>query len=187
MLTLGIPGDAVTAIMIGALFIHGLNPGPMLMVEQPQMFWFILGALFVSNIFMLIFGLTGIKLFTKIVEMPRAVLIPLIMLLSIVGAFAVNNAITDVYWMLAFGVLGYFMRLYGYPLGPVILGVILSRLLDDNWRRAIISEGESLGGFFRGILTSPLSATLFLAVVLIFVSQTPIWAQVRRALSRKES
>ena len=186
MLTLGIPGDAVTAIMIGALFIHGLNPGPMLMIEQPDMFWFILGALFVANIFMLIFGLTGIRLFTKIVEMPRAVLIPLILLLSIVGAFAVNNAITDVYWMLLFGVLGYFMRLYGYPLGPVILGVILSRLLDDNWRRAIISEGESLGGFFRGILTSPLSAALFLAVVLIFVSQTPVWARMKRALSRRE-
>ncbi|SPF81000.1 tripartite tricarboxylate transporter permease [Pseudoprimorskyibacter insulae] len=175
MMTLGIPGDAVTAIMIGALFIHGLNPGPMLMIEQPHMFWFIVGALITANFFMLLFGLTGIKLFTKIVEMPRSVLIPLIMLLSIVGAFAVNNAITDVYWMLAFGVFGYFMRHYGYPLGPVILGVILSRLLDDNWRRAIISEREELGRFFWGILTSPLSLTLFIAVILVFVSQTPVW------------
>ena len=175
MMTLGIPGDAVTAIMIGALFIHGLNPGPMLMIEQPHMFWFIVGALITANFFMLIFGLTGIRLFTKIVEMPRSVLIPLIMLLSIVGAYAVNNAITDVYWMLGFGLFGYFMRHYGYPLGPVILGVILSRLLDDNWRRAIISEREDLGLFFHGILTSPLSLVLFIAVILIFVSQTPIW------------
>ena len=175
MMTLGIPGDAVTAIMIGALFIHGLNPGPMLMIEQPHMFWFIVGALITANFFMLIFGLTGIRLFTKIVEMPRSVLIPLIMLLSIVGAYAVNNAITDVYWMLGFGLFGYFMRHYGYPLGPVILGVILSRLLDDNWRRAIISEREDLGLFFQGILTSPLSLVLFIAVILIFVSQTPIW------------
>jgi putative tricarboxylic transport membrane protein len=175
MMTLGIPGDAVTAIMIGALFIHGLNPGPMLMIEQPDMFWFIVGCLVMANVFMLIFGLTGIKLFTKIVEMPRSVLIPLIMLLSIVGAFAVNNAITDVYWMLGFGVFGYFMRHYGYPLGPVILGVILSRLLDDNWRRAIISEREELGRFFWGIVTSPLSLTLLVAVILVFVSQTPVW------------
>ncbi|HEX9856741.1 MAG TPA: tripartite tricarboxylate transporter permease, partial [Paracoccaceae bacterium] len=173
MMTLGIPGDAVTAIMIGALFIHGLNPGPMLMIEQPNMFWFIVGALFIANVFMLIFGLTGIRLFVKIVEMPRAVLIPLILLLSIVGAYAVNNAITDVYWMLGFGVLGYFMKLYGYELGPVILGVILSRLLDDNWRRAIISEREDLGRFFGGVFSSPLSTVLLLAVVLIFVSQTP--------------
>lgn len=180
MMTLGIPGDAVTAIMIGALFIHGLNPGPLLMVDQPDMFWFIVGALVTANCFMLLFGLTGIKLFTRIVEMPRAVLIPLILLLSIVGAYAVNNAITDVYWMLGFGVFGYFMRHYGYPLGPVILGVILSRLLDDNWRRAIISEREDLGRFFYGIVTSPLSLFLLVAVILIFVSQTPLWTRFRK-------
>ncbi|RIX97983.1 C4-dicarboxylate ABC transporter permease [Aureimonas flava] len=179
MMTLGIPGDAVTAIMIGALFIHGLNPGPMLMVEQPDMFWFIVGSLTLANVCMLAFGLTGIKLFVRIVEMPRAVLVPLILLLSIVGAYAVNNSVADVYWMLAFGVFGYFLKLYGYPLGPIILGVILSRLLDDNWRRAIISERESLPGFFLGILTSPLSLALFLSVVFIFVSQTPPWKRWR--------
>jgi len=185
MMTLGIPGDAVTAIMIGALFIHGLNPGPMLMIDQPDMFWFIVGALVTANCFMLLFGLTGIRMFTKIVEMPRAVLIPLIMLLSIVGAYAVNNSISDVYWMLGFGVFGYFMRLYGYPLGPVILGVILSRLLDENWRRAIISEREDLGRFFEGIVTSPLSLALFLGVILVFGSQTPIWTWVKRILTRR--
>lgn len=174
MMTLGIPGDAVTAIMIGALFIHGLNPGPMLMVERPEMFWFIVGALVAANCFMLLFGLTGVKLFVKVVEMPRAVLIPLIMILSIVGAYAVNNAITDVYWMLAFGVLGYFLRLYRYPVAPIILGVILSRLLDDNWRRAIISVRESPERFFQQLFTSPLSTVLLAAVVLIFVSQTPL-------------
>lgn len=185
MMTLGIPGDAVTAIMIGALFIHGLNPGPMLMVDQPDMFWFIVGALMMANVFMLIFGLTGIRIFTKIVEMPRSVIIPLILLLSIVGAYAVNNAITDVYWMLGFGVFGYFMRHYGYPLGPVILGVILSRLLDDNWRRAIISEREDLGRFFEGIVTSPLSLTLAVAVILIFLSQTPVWRVAKARLFGK--
>lgn len=184
MMTLGIPGDAVTAIMIGALFIHGLNPGPMLMIDRPDMFWFIVGALVTANCFMLLFGLTGIRLFTKIVEMPRAVLIPLIMLLSIVGAYAVNNSISDVYWMLGFGLFGYLMRLYGYPLGPVILGVILSRLLDENWRRAIISEREDLGRFFEGIVTSPLSLALFAAVILVFVTQTPVWTWARAALRR---
>ncbi|MAU97032.1 MAG: C4-dicarboxylate ABC transporter permease [Fulvimarina sp.] len=180
MMTLGIPGDAVTAIMIGALFIHGLNPGPMLMVEQPDMFWFIVGALVLANFCMLLFGLTGIKLFVKIVEMPRTVLVPLIMLLSIVGAYAVNNSITDVYWMLGFGVFGYFLKLYGYPLGPIILGVILSRLLDDNWRRAILSERGSLGDFFIGMVTSPLSLVLFLSVIFIFISQTPPWKRWRQ-------
>jgi len=153
------------------------------MVEQPQMFWFITGALVLANIFMLIFGLTGIRIFTKIVEMPRTVLIPLILLLSIVGAYAVNNSVTDVFWMLGFGVFGYFMKSYGYPLGPVILGVILSRLLDDNWRRAIISEQESLVMLFRGILTSPLSLVLFASVLLIFLSKTPLWPMITRRKS----
>ncbi|MDQ1850139.1 tripartite tricarboxylate transporter permease [Gemmobacter fulvus] len=180
MLTLGIPGDAVTAIMIGALFIHGLNPGPMLMVEQPDMFWFIVSALSLANVFMLIFGLTGIKAFVKIVEMPRAILLPVILLLSIVGAYAVSNSLNDVYWMLGFGVFGYFMKLYGYPLGPVILGVILSRLLDDNWRRAIISDQESLWLLLKGTLMSPLSLVLFASVVLIFVSKTPLWGMIFR-------
>ena len=185
MLTLGIPGDSVTAIIIGAMFIHGLNPGPMLMIERPEMFWFILGALVLATVFLLIFGLTGIRLFVKVVELPRAVLFPLILLLSIIGAFAVNNSLTDVYWMLGFGVLGYFMKLYGYQLGPVILGVILSRLIDDNWRRAILSERESLGGLFHGIVTSPLSLVLFLAVVMIFFTSTPLWPRLKAKLRRK--
>ncbi|MBJ7550283.1 tripartite tricarboxylate transporter permease [Marinomonas ostreistagni] len=174
MLTLGIPGDAVTAVFIGALFIHGLNPGPLLMVEKPDMFWFTVGNLTLANLCILIFGLTGIRLFAKIVECPKGILIPLIFLLSIVGAYAINNSITDVWWMLGFGVLGYFMKMYGYPVGPVILGVILSRLIDENWRRAILSEQESLGGLFSGILTSPLSLTLSAAIIFILWSNLPL-------------
>ncbi len=180
MLTLGIPGDAVTAIFLGALFIHGLNPGPMLMIEQPTMFWFMVGNLTLANLFLLVFGLTGIRIFTKIVEIPKGILIPLILLLSVVGAYAVNNAITDVYWMLGFGVLGYFMKLYGYQVGPVILGVILARLIDENWRRAIISEQESLGQFFARLFASPLSVSLFTLVVVLVLSQTPLWTWARR-------
>jgi putative tricarboxylic transport membrane protein len=179
MLTLGIPGDAVTAIIIGALYIHGLNPGPMLLVERPEMFWFTIGNLILADIFLLVFGLTGIRLFTKMVEMPKGVLIPLITLLSVVGAYAINNSVTDVWWMLGFGVLGYIMRFYGYPVGPVILGVILTRLIDENWRRAIISSRESLGDFMLGILTSPLSLVLFLFILMVAIGQTPIWTRLR--------
>jgi putative tricarboxylic transport membrane protein len=184
MITLGIPGDAVTAIIIGAMFIHGLNPGPMLMIDRPEMFWFIVGALVLANFFMLFFGLTGIRLFVKIVELPRPVLIPLILLLSIVGAYAVTNSLMDVYWALGFGVFGYFLKLYGYQVGPVILGVILSRLIDENWRRAIISDREDLGRLLWGTLSSPLSAVLLASVILIFVSQTPLWGMAGRGWRR---
>jgi putative tricarboxylic transport membrane protein len=183
MLTLGIPGDAVTAVIIGALFIHGLNPGPLLLIEKPDMFWFTVGNLTLANIFLLIFGLTGIKVFTKIIECPKGVLFPLILLLSVVGAYSINNSLSDVWWMLGFGVLGYFMKLYGYQVGPVVLGIILSRLMDDNWRRAIISEQESLPALFYGTMSSPLSAVLFITIVLILLSQTPVWKTIKMCAS----
>ncbi|SHF78377.1 putative tricarboxylic transport membrane protein [Marinomonas polaris DSM 16579] len=185
MLTLGIPGDAVTAVFIGALFIHGLNPGPLLMIEQPEIFWFTVGNLTLANIFILIFGLTGIRLFAKLVECPKGVLIPIIFLLSIVGAYSINNAITDVWWMLGFGVIGYFMKQYGYQVGPVILGVILSRLIDENWRRAILSEQGNIAGFFGEAFTSPLSCVLLATIVFIFISHTPLWTRWRKNKSSK--
>ena len=102
MLTLGIPGDAVTAVIIGALFIHGLKPGPLLLSDTPHLFWFLVGALTLANVFLLIFGLTGIRVFTRIVECPKAILMPLIIVLSVVGAYAIQNNPADIYWMLAF-------------------------------------------------------------------------------------
>ncbi len=96
MLTLGIPGDAVTAVIIGALFIHGLKPGPMLMIETPHLFWFTVGNLTLANIFLLVFGLSGIRLFAKLAEAPRALLSPLILVLSVVGTYAIQNSATDV-------------------------------------------------------------------------------------------
>jgi putative tricarboxylic transport membrane protein len=181
MLTLGIPGDAVTAVIIGALYIKGLNPGPLMLIEKPHMFWFTVGNLTLANIFLLIFGLTGIRIFAKIVEIPKGILLPLIVLLSVVGAYSINNSAEDVWWMIAFGVFGYFLKLYGYQTGPLILGIILARLIDDNWRRAIISERGDMGGFFWGIATSPLSATLFLIIAAVLLSKTPLWPGRRKA------
>lgn len=180
MLTLGIPGDAVTAVIVGALFIHGLNPGPLLLIDSPHLFWFTVGNLALANCFLLFFGLTGIKLFSKIVQCPKGVLIPVILLLSVVGAYAINNAVTDVWWMLGFGVVGYFMRSYGYQVGPVILGVILSRLIDENWRRAIISSQDNIPMFFGDLFQSPLSIILLLAVILIPLSKTSVWQKAKQ-------
>jgi putative tricarboxylic transport membrane protein len=186
MLTLGIPGDAVTAVFLGALFIHGLNPGPLLLAENPGIFWFTIGNLTLSNIFVLIFGLTGIKVFSKLMSCPKGLLVPLILILSVVGAYAINNAIIDVWWMLAFGVIGYFMRMYQFPVAPVILGVILSRLMDQNWRRAMLIEDDSVLGLLHGIVTHPISAILFILILSIIVSQTPLWGRLTSYLGRQK-
>lgn len=173
MLTLGMPGDAVTAIIIGALIIHGLNPGPMLMVTTPHIFWFVVGALVLANIFLLIFGLTGIKIFTKVVELPKAILIPLIVALCVVGAYSLNSSMTEVYWMLGFGILGYFLKIFGFQMGPIILGVILGPLLDTTYRQAMSSVGDSPSQFLLALVTNPLSLVLTSVIVLILLGNTP--------------
>jgi len=182
MLTLGIPGDAVTAVIIGALFIHGLKPGPLLLVETPHLFWFIVGSLTLANVFLLVFGLTGIRMFTKIVECPKAVLIPLIIVLSAVGTYAIQNNPVDVYWMLLFGVVGYFMKTYGFQVGPVILGVILGPMMDSNYRRTMLRARQDVGDFLWGFFSNPISLILTTGLVIMLLSQTPLWQLLLRKL-----
>lgn len=180
MLTLGIPGDAVTAIIIGALYIHGLRPGPMLMTDTPDLFWFIVGNLALANVFLLIFGLAGVKLLTRIVALPKAIILPVIVILATVGTFAVSNSITDVYWMLGFGILGYFFKVYAFPVAPIILGIILGPLMDASYRRAIISVRDDPLRLLLDYFSSPLSVVLLAAFVFLAVSQTPWWKRLRR-------
>ncbi len=179
MLTLGIPGDAVTAVIIGALYIHGLKPGPLLMVETPHLFWFTVGSLTLANIFLLVFGLTGIRVFSKIVECPKGIMLPLILVLSAVGTYAIQNNPIDIYWMLGFGIVGYFMKVYGFPVAPVILGIILGPLMDVSYRRAMISVRDDPLAFATGFLVNPLSLGLTLFLLFIVFSQTPLWSRIR--------
>lgn len=172
MMTLGIPGDSVTAILIGALVIHGLRPGPMLMREQPEFFWVIVGCLVLSNIFLYIFGLTGIRIFSKIVEIPKSIIIPVIIVLSIIGSYSINNSIEDIYWMIAFGILGYFLKMYDYPVATMVLGVILSPIIDSNLRRAVDMAHGSFWGFISDMFTHPITLFLLLFIVLMAMSQT---------------
>ena len=185
MLTLGIPGDAVTAVIIGALFIHGLKPGPLMLVETPHLFWFTVGNLALANIFLLIFGLTGIRIFTKIVECPKAILIPLIIVLSAVGTYAIENNPVHIYWMLLFGVVGYFLKTYGFQVGPIILGVILGPMMDSNYRRAMIGARGDIGEFFWNFVSHPISLILSICFVLMIVSQTPLWSRLLKAVRIK--
>ncbi len=187
MLTLGIPGDAVTAVIIGALFIHGLKPGPLLLVETPHLFWFTVGNLTLANIFLLIFGLSGIRVFTKIIECPRAVLIPLIIVLSAVGAYAIQNNPAHIFWMLGFGIFGYFLKYYGYQVGPVILGVILGPMMDANYRRAMIGARGDVGTFLWDFVSHPISLILTAAFLFMLLSQTPLWAPIKRRLARRSN
>lgn len=171
MLTLGIPGDAVTAVLLGALQIHGLQPGPNLMKNTPDLFYLIVALLVFASIFLVVFGLTGIKLFAKIVEVPKSILMPLIIILSVVGSFALRKSLFDIFWMLAFGILGYIMKQYDYPVAPCVLGVILCGLLENNYRRGVTLQ-KTVGGLFLSIFKEPVALILFLMIVVMFATQT---------------
>jgi len=171
MLTLGIPGDAVTAVLLGALQIHGLQPGPNLMTSTPDLFYLIVSVLLLDSIFLTVFGLTGVKLFAKIVEIPKSILMPLIVILSVVGSFALRKSLFDIFWMLGFGILGYFMKRYEYPVAPCVLGVILCNLLENNYRRGITLE-KSIPGLLGSIFTEPMAIILLMVIVIMFGTQT---------------
>ncbi len=170
MLTLGIPGDSVTAIFIGALSIHGIRAGSMLMSAQPELFTNLVWLSVVGNIFLLIFGMMGIRIFAKLVEIPRNVLLPLIIVISVIGSYSINNMALDIVWTLIAGVIGYFLKFYGVPVAPLVLGLILGPTIEVNLRRSIISAG-SVGGMFVDIFTHPLSLILLLILVLMMVTQ----------------
>ncbi|MDR2528604.1 MAG: tripartite tricarboxylate transporter permease [Synergistaceae bacterium] len=179
MLTLGVPGDAITAIIIGALFIHGLKPGPMLMLETPHLFWMIVSMLLISNVALFILGLLSVRPFAKIIEIPKSVIMPIIIILSVIGTYAIQNSVVDIFYMIGFGVLGYFMRLYGYATGPMVLGLILGPMLDANYRRTMQMAENQIGAFVAGFFTSPLSLFLTLSIVFMLFSQTKTYRRWR--------
>lgn len=185
-LTLGIPGDAVTAVLIGALLIHGLNPGPMLLVETPEIFWVIVGTSAVSLIFVLIWGLSAVTTFARVISIPKYILLPVIVFFSVIGAYGINNSVTDVYWMIGFGVIGYFMKIYNFPPGPMVLGIILGPMMDVYLRRSIISEEGSVLGFLGSLVTNPISFILTLIVVLTLFTQTALYRKLKNKMFKKK-
>jgi len=163
LLTLGIPGSATTAVLIGAMMIHDLTPGPQLFLSDPDIIYGIFGAMLVANLLLLIVGLAGSRLWIQITSVPKNILFVMIAMMAVIGSFAVRNSMFDVFCCLGFGVLGWLLRRYGYPLAPIILGIVLGSIAEDNFRRAIIMDGGSV--FF----TRPLSAVMLTLAVFSFV------------------
>jgi putative tricarboxylic transport membrane protein len=162
MMTLGIPGDAVTAIMLGALTMQGLQPGPLLFKEHaPLVFTLFAGMLF-CYVSLLVVGLSSLRLMGKVLEMPRSVLSPLILALSVVGAYAINNSMFDVGIMFLVGVVGFFMQRWDFPPSPVVLALIMGPMAESNFRRALSLSG----GSFDFLYTRPITAGLLLVAII---------------------
>jgi len=146
LLTLGIPGSASTAVLIGALMIHDLSPGPLLFTERPDLVYGLFASMFVANAVMFFLGLWGSRLWIKVTRVPLNVLIPIIISIASVGSFAVKNSLFDVGACFGLGVAGWVLKRYGYPMAPIVLGMVLGKLMEVNFRRAVIMGGY--GVFF---------------------------------------
>ncbi|GHY90732.1 putative membrane protein [Vibrio cholerae] len=143
LLTLGIPGSGTTAIMLGALIAYGIQPGPRLFVEHPDIFWSVIISMYVGNIVLLILNLPLIPYISKLLAVPRTVLLPMILFFSITGVYLVSFNTMDVYVMILVAMGAIALRLANFPLAPLLLGFILGGLMEENLRRAlIITDGE---------------------------------------------
>ncbi|MFT6925492.1 MAG: putative tricarboxylic transport membrane protein [Psychromonas sp.] len=147
MLTLGVPGDAVAAIMIGALTVQGLQPGPLLFQNDAPIVYAIFIGLLIANVCMLVLGLNSVRLFTKVLSVPKSILVPTIFLLCFVGSYALANNIFDVIIMLFFGIVGYFFQKIEMSASPAILGLILGPMAESNFRRALLMARGDFGTF----------------------------------------
>jgi len=163
LLTMGIPGDACTAIMLGALMMQGITPGPLLFTEQTSQVYLIIIGLFAANVCMAIIGYGGIKIFSRIVDIPSVIMQPIIFMFCFIGTFALNHNISDVFLMIICGYIGYFLLKMNFAIPPIILGLILGRMLEDNFRRSLTLSGGKLSIFF----TRPISCVL---LIIAFIS-----------------
>lgn len=180
LMTLGIPGDGATAIIMGAFMVQGLALGPQLFTEHPVEVNAIFIGLFAANIFMGIMGFLGMRLFAKVMNVPRRVLVPIIFVLCSVGAYSVNHDMTDVFVMMLSGIVAYVLIKLDFSMSPIVIGIILGPMAESNFRRALVmSEGDP-----SIFLTRPVCA-IFLAIALVTLL-LPIFGPRLKALWRKQ-
>ena len=138
LLTLGVPGDAVAAVLLGALIVQGLTPGPLLFAQNPEVVYGVFSSMLVANLVMLVIGLLGIRFFCRIIEVPKIIMIPIIVFLSIVGAYAINNSMFDIGIAIGFGLLGFVLTKLDIPSSPILLAIILGPMAETNLRKSLL-------------------------------------------------
>lgn len=174
MLTLGIPGSGTTAVMIGALTLYNITPGPQLFNQEPELVWGLIASLFICNIILLFLNLPLVGFFAKLLSVPKYILVPAITIVSFTGVYALYSTTFDLFLVVLFGIFGYFLRKFNYPLSALILGYVLGDLMETNLRRALsISSGD-----INILWASPISISLWIITVLVL--SLPIYRFFRK-------
>jgi putative tricarboxylic transport membrane protein len=175
MLALGVPGSPTAAVLLSGLLIWGLQPGPLLFVEQKDFVWGLIASMYLGNIAGLIVVLTCVPLFAAILRVPFSVIAPIIMVICAIGSFTVKNAIFDVWMMVVFGLLGYLFKKLQYPLAPLVLAIVLGDNAESSFRQAMLVSQGDMSIFFANKLVGTLTT---LSLVLLF------WPLISWALGR---
>lgn len=161
LLSLGIPGSAAAAVLIGAFTIHGLQPGPLLFVKEPGLIYGLFASLLLGNVFMLVMGLAGTQLWAKVVTIPKSILTPIVLAISLFASYAESNNVFGIWLALIFGVIGYFLRKFDFPVAPIVLALVLGEMIETNFRRTILLSDGSLSMF----VTRPVSMLILVITV----------------------
>ncbi|EFF77904.1 tripartite tricarboxylate transporter permease [Achromobacter piechaudii] len=176
MLTLGVPGSGTTAVMMGALTLYNITPGPVLFDTKPELVWGLIASLFVANVLLFIMNVPLVRLFSKVLSVPGWLMVPGILCISYIGVYAINAGTFDLLLVAGIGALGYFLRKFGVPMAPLVLGVVLGNMMEQNLRRALsMTDGD-----VRVLFSSPVSVSMWVAAVAVVVVPQ-ILRRVRRA------
>ena len=167
MLTLGIPGSAAAAVLIGAFTIQGLQPGPLLFVKQPELVYGLFAGLLAGNVVMLAMGLLGTQLWAKVLLVPKNILTPIVLAITLFACYAESNSLFSIWLALGFGLLGYVMRKFEFPVAPVVLAMVLGRMIESSCRKSLILSEGSISIFFE----RPVTIALFVIAVISIVFQ----------------
>jgi TctA family transporter len=165
MLTLGLPASGVMALMLGALTIQGIQPGPEVMTMRPDLFWGLIASMWIGNLMLVVLNLPMIGLWVKLLQVPYRLLFPAIMAFSAIGIYSVNTSSFEIYLTAAFGIFGFICMKLGFPLAPMLLGYVLGPMMEENLRRSMLQSGGDPSVF----VTRPLSLVFIIATVLILV------------------
>ncbi len=179
MLTLGVPGSGTTAVMMGALTLYNITPGPVLFDAQPQLVWGLIASLFVANVMLFVMNVPLVRLFASMLSIPPRLLVPGILAISFIGVYAINATRFDLLMVVGIGVIGYFLRKMNVPMAPMVLGVVLGNMMEQNLRRALsITNGE-----ISILFESKISITLWILAALVAI----VPPLLRKLASRKAS
>ncbi|MFZ5732660.1 MAG: tripartite tricarboxylate transporter permease [Pseudomonadota bacterium] len=178
LMTLGIPPNVVMALLLGAFIIHGLQPGPLMITQNPQLFWGIIASMYIGNVMLLVLNLPLIGMWVQLLRLPYNVLFPLILLFTIIGVYCSSNNVFDVYVMIAFGILGYLMRKLGFEPAPLVLAFVLGPMLENNLRKALILSQGDLTTFILPFKLRWISALCLAAALILLI--TPLLPSLRK-------